>query len=168
MMPVVAPYLTTSKVLTIAASGAVGSAVSALAAPAFDWNTAIAAGIGAVVSSTVSGLIIVTFGAYLNRRLNAITTHVDGKMEELIRAKESVALRTGWDAGTQHADDRAQDAAEKTAVAATALGDARERAATAEGRHIGAIEEQSRKADEDATIAAAAKSGVHPPDKPEK
>jgi len=143
-------HLTTAKVVLVATGAAVASGAVALAQPDHTVALATIASVPPTLTAILGFLILY----FQNRKTRA---EFNGKMSELIQAKENIALRTGWDVGSQHANARAEVVAEKTAAAATELGDARERAATAEGKHAGTIEEQERGIKEQIRVAEAKK-----------
>jgi hypothetical protein len=111
----------------VAASAAVGSAAAMAVAPSLDWSIITAGVAGAIVSSTVSGAILL----FINKRLNAVhaiaveTAHaVDG-----INKAALANMEAKGNAATQAAVD---------------VGAAQTKAAHAEGHLEGVLKEQER------------------------
>lgn len=110
-----APHITAAKVITVAAPAVVGAAVGTMAAPSLDWSVVVAGAIGAIISSTISGIVLI----YVNRKLDVIHDTVNHLADARVEVADRAARAEGTNAGIT--EGLAQ--AKQTALEASVVGD---------------------------------------------
>ena len=131
----------------VAASAAVGSAAAMVVAPSLDWNLIVSGVVGAIVSSSISGMILI----FINRRLNAVHTSVV-EVAKSVNGLHEAAVAKEKQMG------QALVAAAQEVGAATTL------AAHAEGHLEGVVAEQERGVKEQIRVAEAKRDEPPPAD----